>query len=132
MTVTWSVEAVEEWCKKHKEKDFVNSYEEANKRFGKWMHSASYSSCFELRERVEEYLEAKGINSSKIFDVISFFCGVLKAKVEYDEYVYKLLKEALNNIAKESKEEIIKLHAISLIELIKTAENLKSNIICSG
>ena len=51
----WLVKAVDEMCG-----DGALSYEEANERFGLWMYGVSYGSCFELRERVVEYLSARG------------------------------------------------------------------------
>jgi len=125
MTVVWIVKAVKKWCEEHGDLD---CYDEASKRFGRWIHSASYGSCFELSERVEKYLGSRG---DPIL-LLKFFCGAIETELEYDEQTYRLLKDALRYLAETSEETIIRSHAKALIELITVAESLKSGIMCSG
>jgi hypothetical protein len=131
VTVTWTVKAVEEWCKRAGGiSDKV--FREANERFGRWMHSVSYKSCFELWRMAEEYLKEKHMDAYETLDITGFFCGALEKEIEYDRYVYGLLKETLAHIMEKCGEADLGLHAKSLIELVATAEKLKSNILCSG
>lgn len=126
VTVTWTVKAVEEWCE---ERGF-DSYSEASKRFGRWIHGVSYESCFELMEEVEKYLESRAELEGLL--ALKIFCGATETEIGYNERIYNLLKEALMHVAEKSEKELIRSHAKALIELIMTAENLKSDIICSG
>jgi hypothetical protein len=133
MTVLWTVKAVEEWCNKCcKNGDYMGCYEEALERFGCWIYSVSYASCFELRSAVERYLEEKGVGLLTTLKVLRFFSAPTDTEVEYDVEVYRLLKEALKHVAETSKEKIIETHAKTLINLITTAEKLKSKITCTG
>lgn len=133
MVVTWEVKVAGEWFEKClDENPNLNCFDETRKRFGYWSHNASYSSCFALWEEVIEYLESKKVKLSIIAEASAMFCGILENEVEYDEQVYEALKEALRNIAEKNEDEIIRAHAKALIELINTAEKLKSSIICSG
>ncbi len=132
MTVVWTVKVANEWFDECVEKGFDDCFEETFRRFGPWIHSVSYASCFELRDRVEEYLEMRGVSTTEYLKVIGFFCIALEEEISYDKHLYELLREALKNVAETSKEEIIKLHAESLIKLIMTAEKLKSGITCTG
>jgi len=132
MTVTWTVKVVNEWYEKYRNKNpGYDYYHEAHKKFGRWIHSASYGSCSWLREEVEKYLESKGVEISLITSAVIMFCGAMEAEVKYNEQVYEVLKEALRHIS-ETGEDIIRDHAKVLIELITTAERLKSSIVCSG
>lgn len=131
MTVLWTVKVVNEWCEKYRGKDF-SCYSEAYGKFGCWIHSASYGSCFELREMVERYLESKGVDIRLVSAATSLFCGAMEIEVEYDEHVYGLLRDALSHVVETGEEAIIRSHAEALIELITTAERLKSGIMCSG
>ena len=131
MTVSWRVKVVSDWWEKHG-CDF-NSFDEAHRRFGRWVHSMSYENCLKLRGEVERYLEARSISAGLISNALRMFCGAMDVEVGYDEQVYGLLKEALEHLAKTSEEEdAVRSHARALMELIATAERLKSNIICSG
>jgi hypothetical protein len=125
MTVVWIVKAVKKWCEEHEDLDW---YDEASRRFGRWIHSASYGSCSELSERVEKYLGSRG----DPIVLLKFFCGAIETELEYDEQTYGLLKDALRHLAETSEETIIRSHAKALIELITVAESLKSGIMCSG
>jgi len=129
MTVVWTVKAVEEWCEEH---GGLSSYKEAREKFGRWIHSASYESCSELRRRVEEYLESKKTEPGDLL-ALRMFCGAaIDTELEYNERIYNLLKEALRHIAETGDDIIIRSHAKVLIELITVAEKLKSGIVCFG
>ena len=133
MTVIWFIKIVDEWVNEcAKNKVFDKCFNEADRKFGLWIYSASYASCFELRERVENYLKEKGVSLSDLWKVSHLFCGPLETEIEYEKRLYELLKEALNHVAETSEEKIISIHAKNLIELIKIAEQLKSEINCSG
>jgi hypothetical protein len=130
VTVSWRVKVAGDWWKK-RGCDF-NSFDEAHMRFGRWIHSMSYENCLKLREEVERYLEARSISAGLISNALRVFCGAMDVEVEHDEQVYGLLKEALEHAAKTGEEDAVRSHARALMELIATAERLKSNIICSG
>jgi hypothetical protein len=130
VTVSWRVKVVSGWWEE-RGCDF-NSFDEAHVRFGRWIHSMGYENCLKLREEVERYLEARSISARLISDALRLFCGAIDVEVEYDEQVYRLLKEALEHATKTGEEDAVRSHARSLMELIETAERLKSNIICSG
>jgi hypothetical protein len=104
----------------------------APRRFGRWIHSMSYENCLKLRGEVERYLENRSISAGLILNAIRMFCGAMDVEVGYDEQVYGLLKEALEHAAKTSEEEAVRSHVRALMEIIATAERLKSNIMCSG
>jgi len=131
MTIGWTIKEVNEWlenCTKYRGLD--ECWEEATDRFGIWTYSLSYGSCFELRDRVEEYLRKRGIAESMIIKCTDIFWGIPEAEIKYDEEVYDLLIEALDYISKTN--EHFRYRASALAELIRNAKKLKSNIICSG
>jgi len=134
VTVTWTVKVVDKWFEICRDKNpGYDCYDEAHKRFGRWVHSASYGSCFWLGDKVEKYLESKGADVSLIMDAVEMFRSIaMKIEVEYNEQVYEALKEALKHIAETDEDDLMKAHAKALIELIETAERLKSAIVCSG
>lgn len=133
MTVIWTVKVAEEWYENCMSRNSNNDcFHETHKKFGYWIYSASYSSCFWLRNKVEKYLESKGVEISLVTKALGMFCGAMEIEVEYNEQVYEVLREALRNIAETSEDTIIRSHAKALIELITTAEKLKSAIVCSG
>ena len=70
MTVSWVVKVIDEWVEKcSKEKGFDVCFEEANRRFGRWMHSISYGSSFEVRDRIEKYLASKGVELLEVIHI---------------------------------------------------------------
>ena len=130
MTVSWMVKVVNDWWRERG--GDAESFSEASRVFGRWIHSMSYGSCFMLREEVEKYLESRGASAGLTVRALGLFCGAMDVELEYDEQVYELLKEALEHVARTNESEVLRSHARALMELVATAERLKSSILCSG
>lgn len=80
---------------------------------------------------MENYLRGKGVDEFDIrLRVLWFFSPIVPREVDYDECFYRLLKEGLTHISEAERDEIIRLHTKALVELIETAEKLRSGIRC--
>ncbi|RLE72857.1 MAG: hypothetical protein DRJ37_01855 [Thermoprotei archaeon] len=126
------VKVADEWFNECLKRGDDECFEETSRRFGFWIYSASYGSCFELGEKVREYVEKIKVPLRIYSSIIRFFCGVLTEDIEYDEETYRVLKRVLKYVAETCENKIIRSHAESLIELVENAERLKSGIECSG
>jgi len=127
LTVSWSLEVVENWLKKCEKRGEKNCFEKAWKKFGTWYYSMSYETYMKIRD---EFLRVLEENNMPLKPYIDLFSCMLETKITYKEETYKTILNVLEKVSRRNPH--LKVRVETLKTIVENAKKLKSNITCRG
>ena len=121
LTVSWSLEVVENWLEECEERGEKNCFEKARERFGVWYFSMSYEAYVKIRDEFLRVLEEKNVPLKPYMDL---FSCMLEMKITYKEEVYKTILGVLEEVSRRNPH--LKVRVETLKAVVENAKNLKA------
>lgn len=127
LTVSWSLEVVENWLEECEERGEKNCFEKAWEKFGTWHYSMSYEAYMKIRN---EFLRILEENNMPLKPYIDLFSCMPETKITYKEETYKTILNVLEEVSRRNPH--LKVRIETLKAIVENAKKLKSNITCRG